>query len=117
MGAKSRRTSPTQRSLALLRRRGYTVAIGEKWNPHARIRQDLFGFGDLIACGNRLPPALVQCTTGANHAKRKEKILSIEASKAWCESGGAILLMSWAKRGERGRRKLWACREEWITAG
>jgi hypothetical protein len=27
----------------------YTVAITEKWNLHARIRQNLFGFIDLAA--------------------------------------------------------------------
>jgi hypothetical protein len=39
--------TPTQRSLAYLRAEGWQVAIVERWNPHARIRQDLFGdYGD-----------------------------------------------------------------------
>lgn len=42
-------TSPTQRSLAHLRSLGYRVAVVERWNPHARIRQDLFGVLDLLA--------------------------------------------------------------------
>lgn len=41
--------SPTQRSLAYLREQGYLVAIVEHWNPHARIRQDLWGWCDLLA--------------------------------------------------------------------
>jgi len=130
------RDSPTKRSLALLRRRGYLVAIGEKWNPFAKIRQDIYGFGDLLACkavtGLILPDVvasagrienkmdhfggifLVQCTSGPHHASRKTKIMALPSAKMWCDSGGGILLMSWTKRGERGKRKLWACREEWI---
>ena len=114
MGAKSSRSSPTQRSLALLRRRGYTVAIGEKWNPHARVRQDLFGFGDLLACGDgRI--FLVQCTSGDNHSKRRRKIQSAKEARRWLQSGGKILILSWAKQGPRGKRKLWIPREEWVV--
>jgi len=43
------KTSPTQRSLAYLREEGYLVAIVEHWNPFARIRQDLWGWCDLLA--------------------------------------------------------------------
>ena len=32
--------TPTQRSLKYLREQGYTVAITERWNPFARIRQE-----------------------------------------------------------------------------
>ena len=42
-------TSPTQLSLKKLREEGYTVAVVEHWNSFARIRQDLFGFIDLLA--------------------------------------------------------------------
>ena len=41
--------TPTQRSLKYLREQGYTVAIVERWNAFAKIRQDLFGFIDLLA--------------------------------------------------------------------
>jgi hypothetical protein len=42
-------SSPTQRSLRHMRDLGYLVAVVEHWNPHARIRQDLFGWIDLLA--------------------------------------------------------------------
>ena len=42
-------TSPTQLSLKKLREEGYIVAVVEHWNSFARIRQDLFGFIDLLA--------------------------------------------------------------------
>ena len=41
--------TPTQRSLEYLREQGYLCAIVEKWNPHARIRQDLWGWCDILA--------------------------------------------------------------------
>jgi hypothetical protein len=41
--------TPTQRSLAYLREKGYFVSIVEHWNPWARIRQDLWGWCDLLA--------------------------------------------------------------------
>lgn len=44
--------SPTIRELKYLRAAGYLVGIVEHWNAHAGIRQDLFGFVDLIALGD-----------------------------------------------------------------
>jgi hypothetical protein len=44
--------SPTQQTLALFRGRGYVAAVVERWNHHARIRQDLFGCLDVVAVGN-----------------------------------------------------------------
>jgi len=42
-----RKASPVlARSMAILRREGYVVAVVERWNPHVRIRQDLYGFLD-----------------------------------------------------------------------
>ena len=40
--------SPTQRSLAHLKALGYQARVVEKWNPFAKVRQDLFG-GDVLA--------------------------------------------------------------------
>lgn len=61
-------SSPTQRSLAVLRERGYIAQVVERWNPFARIRQDLFGVVDVLAVGNGETIA-VQCTSGANVAE------------------------------------------------
>ena len=41
-------SSPTQRSLKLMRERGYLCEITERWNPFAKIRQDLFHFVDVL---------------------------------------------------------------------
>jgi hypothetical protein len=106
-------TSNTQRSLKTLRALGYEVAIVEKFNSHAGPygqRFDLFGLADLEA----LAPdhtLYVQCcsqSTGAAHLTKclAEKRLSCLVAcpqrrfEVWC----------WAKRGARGKRKLWTVR-------
>jgi hypothetical protein len=67
--------TPTQRSLKYLRDEGYLVAIVERWQPFARIRQDLFGFIDLLAI-RRDETLAVQVTASGVSARVKK----IEAS-------------------------------------
>ena len=102
--------SPTQRSLKKLRAEGYFVAIVEHWNPHAFIRQDLFGFIDLLAIrGNETLG--VQTTSGAHTANRKAKILTRPMAKEWLRSPTRRVVV-------HGWRKLktgWACREEEVV--
>ena len=64
--------TPTQRSLAYLRDEGYLVAIVEHWNPFARIRQDLFGFIDLLAI--RRDETLAVQVTASGVSSRIKKI-------------------------------------------
>ena len=100
--------TPTGRSLVYLRELGYTVAVAEKWNPYARIRQDLFGFIDVAAIRADVPGVLaVQCTTRANQAARATKIASFPAARTWLDCGNRIEIHGWAKVGPRGKRKLW----------
>lgn len=62
-------TSPTQRTLKHLRDAGYPlVQVVEKWNPHAHIRQDLYGIIDVLAVGADIVG--VQATSGSNVASR-----------------------------------------------
>ena len=70
----SKKTSPTQRTLAYLRQNGYDTAIVEKWNDRLKIRQDLFGFIDVLAVGP-LGTIAVQTTTKTNFAARWNKII------------------------------------------
>ena len=127
------KTSPTQRSLAFLRKSGFTACIVEKFLP-ARggmkfpRRIDAFGFGDLLACRgntghvsfrdgpNSLPSqiVLVQTTTAVHMADHRAKILAIPEFYKWKEAGGLVLLHGWSKKGPRGKRKLWQVREEFL---
>jgi len=108
------RVSPTQRAKADLKKMGAEVAIVEKWNPHAKIRQDCFGFIDLIVLlGTNMIG--VQVTSGSNHAARKAKIAAEPLARAWLMTGALIELWSYSKKKPRGERARWECRKEEIT--
>lgn len=116
-------SSPTQRTLAHLKKLGFDAAVVERWNPYAKIRQDMFGFVDITAFGQeefgsefkfKLPLALlIQATSGTNHAARKEKIEANAVADRISRNGSAYVeVWSWAKKGARGKRKLWSLRRE-----
>lgn len=105
--------SPTQRSLKKLRDDGYTAAVTERFNPYAKVRVDLFGFIDILAFKDEMTVA-VQTTSGdgGNVSARVQKIMALPAAKAWAASiFRQIVVHGWAKRGPRGKRKVWECRE------
>lgn len=98
-------TSPTQLSKRHLEADGWTVAIVERWNPHARIRQDLFGFIDLLAI--RSGETLAVQTTSAPHvAERVTKIGDSPLVGAVREAGWSIVVHGWSKKANR-----WTLRE------
>lgn len=88
--------TPTQRSLAHLRNEGYRVATVEKWNPHARIRQDLFGFIDILGVRDGETIA-VQTTSGSNVAARVKKIAEAEALSDVRAAGWKVFVHGWRK--------------------
>ena len=88
--------SPTQRSLQYLRNQGYTVAVVEKWNPHARIRQDLFGCIDLLAIRDGETLAIQACA-GSSLSARVKKITDHENLAAVRKAGWRIEVMAWRK--------------------
>ena len=45
-------TSPTQLTLKKWRKAGYNAAVVERYNPHAKVLQDLFGFVDVLCVGH-----------------------------------------------------------------
>lgn len=99
--------SPTQRSLKLLRERGYRCAIVEKWNPHAQIRQDLFGFIDILAI-KKGETLAVQTTSdhGDSVSSHIRKIADAEAIGDVREAGWRIVVHGWSKKDGR-----WFCKE------
>lgn len=98
--------SPTQRTLAKLRKEGYRAAVVEKWNPHAKIRQDLFGVVDVLAIREGETLA-VQSTSGSNVASRVHKIEESDALADIREAGWRFVVHGWRKNAN-GR---WQCRE------
>lgn len=126
-------TSPTARSLAECRKRGWVAQVVERWNPHARVRQDLFGVIDIVAIvpsaeSDPTPRALegsapaiigIQATINRSgeHAAHRAKILAEPRAKAWVIAGGRLELWTWAKQGARGKQKRWTLRIEVFSAG
>ncbi len=108
-------TSPTQHTLAECRKRGYVVQVVEHWNGFSRRRVDLFGVIDIVAI---TPDGLlgIQACAGSSHAARRTKILGESRALRWIQAGGAMEVWSWAKRGDRGARKLWTLRVERVEA-
>jgi hypothetical protein len=98
------RSSPTKRTLQLLRREGFTPAVVERWNPHARGRQDLFGFIDILAIHPDHAGKLgVQCTTTANQAARLTKALAAPALQVWLQAQNQFQIWGW-RRSRKSRR-------------
>lgn len=93
-------TSPTQRSLKLLRDEGYTVAIVEHWNGFVKKRYDLFGFIDLLALRGDETLA-VQTTSYSNVSARVNKIADHENVAAVRKAGWGIAVHGWHKVGNR----------------
>lgn len=105
------KTSPTQRSLELCRRHGWTVGKVEHWNSFAKRRVDLFGVIDLVALtGSQIVG--IQTTSGDNVSARVVKILASEPARAWLESGGRLIVHGWRKLARVGG---WDCREVEVT--
>jgi len=96
--------SPTSRTLAVLREQGYTVAIVEKWNPHARIRQDLFGFIDILAI--KRDETLAVQATASGVSTRIKKIMDSELLPKVREAGWKIQVWGWTKSQKDGKYKL-----------
>lgn len=103
--------SPTARSLAECKRRGYPAQVVERFCIYSKRRIDLFGVIDIVAI---TPDGIlgIQACAGSSHATRRTKALAEPRMHAWVEAGGLFAVWSWAKRGDRGARKLWTLRSE-----
>lgn len=90
--------TPTQRTLRELRQRGCICGIVERFNHYAGpfgIRQDLFGFVDIIALYPDGICAIQSC--GQSFSEHDKKILDNETAPEWMKSGGIIELWGWRK--------------------
>lgn len=130
-------TSPTARTLAECRKRGWIAQVVEQHLPFPKpfgTKRDLFGVIDIVAIVTELagvaymlgdePPRKavgtigIQATsgnTGGEHSKRRAKILAEPRARQWCEAGNRLEIWSWAKQGARGKAKRWTLRVEVFT--
>lgn len=100
-------SSPTQRTLAYLRDLGYEATVCEYYNSFTRKRNDLYGFGDIIAFRDD-ETLLVQATSTGNMRARVKKIHDIPAAWLWMGSPHRSLwVMGWKKYAQAVDRKFW----------
>ena len=88
--------SPTQRSLEYLRELGYHCEIVEKWNPWRKVRQDLWGWCDILAI--RRDEVLAVQVTSAGVAARIKKIQESDTVAKVREAGIRVEVHGWTKR-------------------
>ncbi len=88
--------SPTQRSLEYLREQGYHCEIVEKWNPWRKIRQDLWGWCDILAI--RRDEVLAVQVTASGVAARIKKIQESDTVAKVREAGIRVEVHGWTKR-------------------
>jgi hypothetical protein len=107
------KTTPTQRSLTLLRKQGWTCGVVEKWNAHVGIRQDFCGGIDLIAFSQGGGVLGVQCCAGSGLASHRTKLLAEPRMREWVAAGARLVIYAWRKTNDRktGKRKLWNLNE------
>lgn len=72
------------------------MAIVEKWNPHARIRQDLFGFIDILGIKDGETIAIQACA-GSSLSARVKKITEHENLAAVRKANWRIEVWAWRK--------------------
>lgn len=103
------KVSPTQRSLEYLREQGYHVEVVEKWNPWARIRQDLWGWCDLLAIRKGEVLAVqVTASAVANRIKKIQESLTVPIVR---DAGIRIEVHGW----RQNSKKEWVLRVEDIS--
>ena len=102
------RQSPMQRSLALMRERGYHCEIVEH-RLHDGTTKDLFGFGDILCVHKEEGDVvIVQTTSRSNISARIKKIKESELLPVVRNAGFYIMVHGW---GYLARAKAFDCKE------
>ena len=104
-----KRTSHTQRTLALLKKEGWTVGIVERWIAFAKKRIDLFGIIDIVAIRPGVIFGVQSC--GEAVADHVTKALAEPKLAEWLAAGGEFMIIGWTKKGPRGKVKKWTPRK------
>lgn len=101
--------TPTSRSLAYLRKNGYTAAVVERYNSFRKFKTDLFGFIDIVAIRDGETVG-VQSTSGPNVSSRIAKIRAHENLQRVLGAGWAVEVHGWQKPTKT--RRTWQVRVE-----
>ena len=99
--------TPTQRTMSVLRERGFTVGRVEQWIPAARggFRKDLFGIIDLLAINENITLGVQVCGTAWSEHVDKLKTEGEKSVRAWLQSPHRHLeLWGWRPLKRNGRK-------------
>jgi len=88
----------------MMEERGFLVARVEHWNHFAKIRQDLFGIGDLLAVSpqKEYSTTLIQTTTLSNMKSRIQKIKDSKVLPILKAAGWVVEVHGWRKLKKSG---------------
>lgn len=90
--------TPTRRTLAYLRSRGFVATVCESWIPKVGKRRDLFGIADVIAVHPRdRVVLLVQATSLGHVGDRLARVRTRPALLAWLRAGGRFWVVGWGR--------------------
>lgn len=77
----------------------------------AKIRQDLFGFIDIVAIKEGEAGVFgIQATSDSNISARVHKSEANPLLKVWLSGGNKFQVWGWGKKGPKGKRKTWELR-------
>lgn len=108
--------TPNARTRQMYRDRGLMSEIVERHSPFPKPfgkKHDLLGIFDGVTFSQ--PIIGWQATSNAHLADRIAKVRSSEHYQTWLNLGHRIVCVGWAKKGPRGKRKLWAPTEVELT--
>jgi len=110
--------TPTQRSLALLKKANCICAVVERWVKFPGKKgwkSDLFGFADILAVNVTGAMYLIQTTTRPNMSARRRKIMENKNAIELLVRGVPIILHGW-KKNKAGKSFRYECHIEEIKA-
>ncbi len=97
---------PSGRSLTMLRKEGWRVAVVEKQIAGTLWKKDVFGFGDILAIHDREKRILlVQTTTLSNVPARLTKATATLELTIWLNCGGSFEVHGWHRQAG-----VWRCK-------
>ena len=97
---KKTKISPTQLTMAWMKRRGFIAQIVERWNPFAKVRQDLFQVIDIVAVNEDGDLIGIQVTTRGNISSRRAKVRESLGAK-YLAMYNRVEVHGWQKVGPR----------------
>lgn len=98
---------------------GWVAGVVEKYNPHAKIRHDLWGWCDIVALAlDEHSVYFIQVTSGSNHAARVAKIKEWPHLSDLLYAHADVEVWSYSQRvvknkdGSKAKNKKWTLRRE-----